>query len=144
MLDTEFHYVLMRCFNKSNKLIVQRTAQLGLYPGQPKILECLLEEDGQTPKNIGRRCVLDKSTITSLLNKMEQQKLVFRQIQSADKRSVKIFLTDLGREKAAEVKKICQQVDDLALSRLSLTQQRKLTQFLHEVLFTFEEASLHE
>ena len=87
---------------------------------------------------------MDKSTITSLLNKMEQQQLVFRQIQSADKRSVKIFLTDLGREKAAEVKKICQQVDDLALSRLSLTQQRELTQLLYEVLSTFEEASLHE
>ncbi len=144
MLDSELHYVLMRCFNNSNKLIVQRTAQLGLYPGQPKILECLLEEDGQTPKNIGMRCVLDKSTITILLNKMEQQQLVFRQIQSADKRSVKIYLTDLGRKKAVEVKKICQQVDDLAVSGLSLTQQRELTQLLQEVLSTFEEASLHE
>ena len=53
MLDQELHFLLLRAFHHSNRLITQQIAVLGLYPGQPKILEYLLEHetmDGDTFK----------------------------------------------------------------------------------------------
>ncbi len=73
MLNYEIHFLLLKCFHYSHKLMTQKTSNIGLYPGQPKILECLYEKDGQTPKEIGQTCVLDKSTMTSLIQKMETQ-----------------------------------------------------------------------
>ena len=57
MLDSELHFLLIRCFYANNRLLAQKTAaaQLDLLPGQPKILEWLWEQDGETPKSIGCR-----------------------------------------------------------------------------------------
>lgn len=66
----DLHYLLLLGFNRSNKAIVSKTSLEGLMPGQPKILEFLLEHDGCTQKEISNGCVLDKSTVTSLLSRM--------------------------------------------------------------------------
>ena len=54
MLDQELHFLLLRAFHHSNRLITQQIAVLGLYPGQPKILEYLLEHDGCIARDICR------------------------------------------------------------------------------------------
>lgn len=138
MLNQEIHFLLLKCFHYSNKMIVQKTSELGLYPGQPKILECLLEKDGQTPKEIGMTCVLDKSTMTSLLQKMEKQGLIYRKLHQHDKRSVLIFLTDSGMKLALEVKKICHQVDDIAYQNLSI-EKKELNEILNQIIHHFKE-----
>lgn len=138
MLDSELHFLLLKCFHCSQKMIVQQTAKLDLCPGQPKILECLYEMDGQTPKDIGKKCVLDKSTMTSLLKKMELQGLIYRQEQPDDKRSVRIFMTELGREKAEKVMIICRSVDRLAFENIPLDLQQELVKILGKVLYNFE------
>lgn len=43
------------------------------------------------------RCVIDKSTITSLLGKMEKQGFIKRTNNPTDKRAVYIWLTDTGK-----------------------------------------------
>lgn len=96
-MPDNLHFMLMKCFHHSNKAIVKRNTALSLLPGQGKILECLIEEDGLSPKELGIRCVIDKSTITSLLGKMEKQGFIKRTDDPEDKRAVNIWLTEAGR-----------------------------------------------
>ena len=49
------HFLLMTAFHGSNRLMQKLTAPLGLFPGQPKILETLWAEDGLTPKALSVR-----------------------------------------------------------------------------------------
>lgn len=141
MLDEELHFLLIQCYNHNNKLLAHKTAAAGLHllVGQPKILECLWEKDGSTPKELGVRCVLDKSTITSLLSKMERQQLVFRRAHDTDKRSVRIFLTETGREAAAALKQVGHAVDACAQRHLSAQEQKTLVELLCKVRSAFEE-----
>lgn len=90
-MPDNLHFMLMKCFHHSNKAIVKRNTALSLVPGQGKILECLIEEDGLSPKELGIRCVIDKSTITSLLGKMEKQGFIKRTDDPEDKRAVNIL-----------------------------------------------------
>ncbi|WP_411656037.1 MarR family transcriptional regulator [Anaeromassilibacillus sp. SJQ-1] len=78
MLEAELHFLLLCGFHYSNKAISQKVLALGLYPGQPKILEYLLEHDGAIAKEIGEGCVIDKSTIANLLVRMERQNLLYK------------------------------------------------------------------
>lgn len=141
MLDEELHFLLIQCYNHNNRLLARKTAaaDLHLLVGQPKILECLWEKDGRTPKELGVQCALDKSTITSLLSKMEQQQLVFRRAHDTDRRSVKIFLTEEGRKKAAVLKEIGAEVDACAMAHLSAAEQKNLVALLGKVRAAFEE-----
>ena len=138
MLDRQLHFLLLRCYYNTSRLIAQRTQSLGLLSGQPKILECLLEQNGRTPKEIGRCCALDKSTITSLLSKMERQGLVRRRAQDTDRRSVRIYLTELGLDRARQVAEICQEVDRMVLESLTPQQREELLQSLGAILVSLE------
>lgn len=136
MLNQELHFLLLQAFHYSNKMMTQQTLALELYPGQPKILECLIEEDGLTPKEIGQKCVLDKSTMTTLLKKMEQQKYIYFQIKNHDKRSKRVYLTNFGKQKAREVKKICQMVDNIGYKSLDI---QKTNDLLNQIINNFKE-----
>lgn len=105
MLSGELHFLLLKSFHHSNKNIVQKISSLKLLPGQPKILEYLLEHNGSIAKDISNYCVLDKSTITSLLVRMEKDGLITRKAHSTDKRSAYIYLTEKGLQMAHKVKK---------------------------------------
>ena len=83
--------------------------QDGLLPGQPKVLEYLHEHDGCTQKQLGEGCALDKSSITGLLTRMDQQGLVRRQTAADDRRVSLVCLTEgrpeTGRARAAGLRR---------------------------------------
>lgn len=138
VLSNELHFLLMKCFYNNNRMIVKKIQGMDLLPGQPKILECLAEGDGITPKEIGRCCALDKSTVTGLLGKMEHQKLVFRRTLPSDKRSVKIYLTNQGKQMVRQVKEVFKEVDAFATQNLTFDELEQLIHLLNKILTTFE------
>lgn len=139
MLDQELHFLLLRAFHHSNRLIVQQIAGLGLYPGQPKILEYLLEHDGCIARDICRDCVLDKSTMTNLLGRMERQGLIVREENGQDKRASFLRLTEDGRVLAERTKEIFRQTDAQATRTLSQDEQAQLVRLLKMVTLNLEE-----
>ena len=76
MLEDQFHFQLLKCFNHQKRWINQRTIQIDVLPGQSKVLQCLDEHGPLSPKEIGKLCIVDKSTTTSLLNKMEKMNYI--------------------------------------------------------------------
>lgn len=134
----DFHFLIMRCFNHSNRAVVTRTGKIALLPGQSKILECLLEHNSLSPKEIGQFCAVDKSTMTSLLNKMEEQGLIARKADPKDRRGVQIWLTKIGAGRAEEASSLCAEVDRLALKNISASQQKQLCELLQIVTENLE------
>ena len=130
----ELHKLLLISYNYSAKAIVKQTSQIGLMPGQPKILEFLLENDGCTQKEIGLGCALDKSTVTCLLHKMEEMDLIKKAPHESDKRSSIILLTEKGREIAIEVKKISCSVDEGAWEDIDEEDKTIFIQTLQKII----------
>lgn len=137
-MPENLHFMLMKCFHHSNKAIVKENATLSLLPGQGKILECLMEKDGLSPKELGLRCVIDKSTITSLLGKMEKQGFIKRTNNPTDKRAVYIWLTDTGKMLGEKVIKKGKNIDNEALKNLSSKQRNDLENMLKILERTYE------
>ena len=92
MLAQELHYLLLVGYQYSSRAIIKQTNARQLMPGQPKILEFLLEHNGCTQREIGEGCALDKSTVTSLLYRMEDLGLVRKEACEQDRRVSHIFL----------------------------------------------------
>lgn len=139
MLSEELHFLLLKSFHHSNKNIIQKISSLNLLPGQPKILEYLLENNGSIAKDISNYCVLDKSTITSLLIRMEKDNLIMRKAHSTDKRSAYIYLTEKGLQMAHKVKEICFSIDNKALKNISPQEQQNLLKSLNTIIKNLEE-----
>ena len=112
MLDQELHYLLMVGYNLGSRAITSRIADTGLLPGQPKILEYLMEHDGCTQKEISEGCGLDKSTIAILLPKLDKAGLIRRESCSTDRRFFHVYLTAEGKKMGAQVRQICASWDE--------------------------------
>lgn len=133
MLEDQFNFQLLKCFYQQKRDINQKTNQIDVLPGQSKFLLCLKEYDSLSPKELGNLCCIDKSTTTTLLNKMEKMNYIEKKNQNQDKRSIQIHLTKLGYEKAIQVERICKESNQYFLSSLSKEDQIKIIQLLKQI-----------
>ena len=79
--------------------------KLGLTEGQPKILYLLRRNDGYVQKDLAEFCGIRQSTLTVLLEKLEERKLIRKEktYVSGMKRAYRIYLTEEGKKKAEEL-----------------------------------------
>ena len=82
---------------------------LGLTYTQYVTIICLWEQDDQTVKGLSEKLFLEPSTLTPMLKRLETMGYVRRERDKEDERSVRISLTDAGRqlrEKAFDYREI--------------------------------------
>ena len=141
MNDRDLHYLLLLGHQRTNKRISAQTRKEGLMPGQPKILEFLLEHNACNQKEIALGCALDKSTVTSLLSRMAEEGLITRATPSEDRRRALVCLTEKGRRCAVRVRDICAQVDALAWRDIPEQEREVFLQVFRRLLANLEEPS---
>ena len=95
-------------------LYIQRHAA-GLGQAEAHIL-CHLDEAGDSPlADVHRAFAHKRSTLTGVLDRMEEAGLIRREPGSEDRRSYIIRLTPAGKKKASRVHKLLESLEALAL-----------------------------
>jgi DNA-binding MarR family transcriptional regulator len=92
-LVTQIHHLGRRVFSE---LLKEHGLNIG--PGQGRILFALWQEDGVPINDLIKKTLLRKSTLSELLDSLENAKLVNRVQSKEDKRKVLIELTDKTRQ----------------------------------------------
>ena len=134
MDEEALHILLMLGFHRSNREIGRRIKREGLMPGQPKILEYLWFHDGASQKDISRECIIDKSTVTSLLKRMEKLDLIRKETRPDDQRGINIYLTDKGWEKAKEIRKVIYATDDAMWQGIPEEEKQQFMRTFHKII----------
>lgn len=97
---------LPRLFGVAGRMLGAVGARLagkhGLSPGGFFLLRTLLVEDGLSSGEVARRCWMTPATTTSLVDTLERDGYVRRKRDGADRRVVRLHLTDTGRAAADE------------------------------------------
>lgn len=70
-------------------------AQSGLTVPQISVLKALSAQDGQSLKNLSNDLGLSHSTVSGIVDRLERNGLVKRQVDAQDKRITRIYLTGL-------------------------------------------------
>lgn len=134
MDEEALHILLMLGFHRSNREIARRIKREGLMPGQPKILEYLWFHDGASQKDISRECIIDKSTVSSLLKRMEKLDLIRKETRPDDQRGINIYLTDKGWEKAKEIRKVIYATDDAMWQGIPEEEKQQFMRTFHKII----------
>nr|WP_211100199.1 MarR family transcriptional regulator [Azospirillum halopraeferens] len=87
-------YSAGHAFNRVYKPLLDR---IGLTYPQYLVMVLLWEEDGRTVGSLGEKLLLESSTLTPLLKRLEALGHVRRTRDPADERQVRVSLTDQGR-----------------------------------------------
>ncbi len=90
-------------------------ARHGVYEGQQFILRSLWSQDGLTPGEVAKRLGLSTPTITRATTRMEAAGLLRREPHPTDRRLVRLYLTERGRDLEATIEDEMARLTDRAL-----------------------------
>jgi len=106
-------------------------ARLQLTYSQFQVMSVLWEDGSHVVGTLAERLVLDVSTISPLLKRLESRGLVVRRRDERDERRVVITLTERGLALRSEENAILEQVG--VSTHLTAAQERSLVQQLHRL-----------
>lgn len=119
-MENSIHYKLRECHTNCQKTIIGRIKEnTDLRPGEPKILEFLLEHEPCEQKQIATGCSLDSASVTGILGRMEKRGLVKRENMNGNRRSLYVSMTDEGRRLSKVVEDTFLSVDSAAIKGMS-------------------------
>jgi len=92
-----------------------RWSEIGLYRGQPFVIEALCRREGMTQSELAVAMHVQPATITHMVQHMQRAGLIERQSDERDLRVSRVFLTDAGRAMAQPVEDVCRVIGEKAL-----------------------------
>jgi DNA-binding MarR family transcriptional regulator len=120
------------------KIVRDKVSHYGLTPTQFFLLIALYEENGILITALAKKVALDKSTLTSLLDRLERDDLIQRTAHPTDRRIIQIYLTPKAEAMRDDLLRIYSEVNGLFLSRLT---SEELKNF-EEILGKFERVEM--
>jgi len=132
-LEQCVNFVLTKAQNAVHQLFKAELAPYGVTPGQYGVLRCLWDQNGMTAKQLADRLSLDGSTITGILDRMEQKGLIERHTDPRDRRALKVVLTDQGWNLKEPLTKAIEEANRKALQSFSQEEAELLKKLLDEM-----------
>ncbi|HEX3021130.1 MAG TPA: MarR family transcriptional regulator [Lachnospiraceae bacterium] len=134
-MNTRFHKLLISTSNSHYKKSTSQFVNLGLSPGQPKILETLKQLEGCMQKELAKACEVEPATITSILPSMEKNDLIKREtvVYETGKRALSVSLTDKGKVMEREVARIIDEVEELSFRGFTEAEKETFLSLLERI-----------
>lgn len=126
----ELHQCINFLLSKAQQSVYQhfktKLAEYDVTPVQYGILACLWQQNGQAPSQIAANLNLDSSTITGILDRMENKGLLKRTPDPGDRRALKVVLTEAGSALQEPIDKIISEANEEVMEGLSLSERETL------------------
>lgn len=90
-------YLMNRIMGRYNASLRDEMADLGLSTPKMRALAVLSVIDGPLIRELAVFTVVDPSTLSRSLDQLQADGMIRREVDSADSRAVRIFISDVGR-----------------------------------------------
>jgi len=140
MKTDETIYLIGRIREKANLYILKELVQLGLKdiaPSHGDILATLFQHGECTMTDIANSINRDRSTVTSLVNKLIKLGYILSKKDVNDSRSTIIFLTEKGKELEPGFKKISQRLYNIEYKGISDNEKEIFEKILEKIYNNF-------
>ncbi len=131
--DDEIAYLLVQLGFHVARRFSERLAPLGLEPRQFGMLTRLAANEGKSQQAMGELIGLNPTRMVFLVDELEKKGLVERRRNPDDRRSYELYLTDQGRAKLSEARRISTDHDREIGASISGAQRRELAALLRQL-----------
>lgn len=115
--------------NRYNQLV----ADFGITQSIGYLLINIDEKEGNTVSEVAALLGLKSTSLSRMLSQMEKMGLIYRESNKGDKRSVKIFLTELGKEKRHLARGLVRQFNNYLNEHISGKEKEQLINTLKKI-----------
>ncbi len=138
-MNFTFHYLLMANHIMLQKQLFNNIKDLKLTLGQPKVLDYLRQNDGAMQKDIAQGCHIEAASLSTILNGMEKNGLITRNIDKYNRRNINIFMTEKGKEICKRIEQEFITIEKKAFYNFSEKEIQKLTEYMIKIYNNLEE-----
>ena len=124
------HTLLMRTAHRQRGYLRPYLQEIGLSPGQPKVLRCLTWHGTCSQRKLADACEVDPAAICRMLDSMERAGLVRRQPAPGSRREGLVTMTDAGRQAFDAWERQCVQIDGQMLTGFSEQERSQFRDYL--------------
>ncbi len=127
-----------QAFREKCLLLMRAEGIDGLFPGAMPLILHLGEADGLTISELARRCGLENSTMTPLLDELEKRKLAARVRDPEDRRAVRLHLTAQGRAMEPRLRSVLNRLQTAAFDGLGEPEIEAMMQVMEKIVHNLE------
>jgi len=92
-----------------------------------------IDKEGTAVSQLAGLLGVKATSLSRILNNMEESGLIYREAAAGDKRSVKVFLTDFGREKRQLAKGVVRSFNEYLNNNLTIQEKNHLVNGLQKL-----------
>lgn len=126
--------LLGRAAMLKDRIIDRHMEPYGITAAQFKVLIIMAQFDVDTPAELCRHLSLDSGAMTRMLDRLEQKNLLVRQRSEADRRQVRLVLTDDGQALADLLPQVGADAMNQLAGAISPQELQSLEQILKKIL----------
>ena len=133
-------YLLRKIVIKTKRQADSFVAEYGLTAQQGRTIDFIAshEQAGVIQQDIARMFGLQKATITSLIQGLEQKGYIERRASPTDDRKKMLYVLEKGRVLIEQFLQTAEQVEAELLKPLTLQERRTLASLLHKIDKNFD------
>ncbi len=146
-METKGGFLISRVKRVGSRRFDRLLAESGIdaFNGaQGRILYVLWQQDDVPISTLSAQTGLANTTLTSMLDRMEQAELVQRVPARHDRRKVHIVLTDKAKTLQGDYERISQEMNELYYIGFSEEEIRQFEGYLYRILDNLEGGTHHE
>ncbi len=133
ILTDAISFLLSRTYSRMKNLFLKKLKKYGITPEQWVLLAKISEEDGISPTDLSLVSLRDKPYTTRLIEKLEENGLIFKEGSKSDRRSALIYLTKRGAEIKKEIIPIADEINEWLVENMDENEVKVLKNLLHKM-----------
>lgn len=127
-------FLLAKAYQKAHGRFKEVLKPYGLTNLQHLVLEGLWYDAGQTAAELGKLLIMDKATLSGVLDRMAEAGWIEKRPDPGDRRVVRLFTTDRADDQKAELIELRKQANTELLARFSMEEQVLLKRMLRDLM----------
>jgi DNA-binding MarR family transcriptional regulator len=134
-----FGHYLSAIYRHLQMLIAAELAPFRIGSGQYIFLLMITANEGISQKELSEELLIDKTTTAKAVKKLEAEGYVIREVDPADNRYYKIYLTESGKIMIPKVQDVLKKVMNISLNGISDNEHQLLTGLLKKMLLSLND-----
>ena len=133
ILTDAISFLLSRTYSRMKNIFLKKLKKYGITPEQWVLLAKISEEEGISPTDLSLVSLRDKPYTTRLIEKLEENGLIFKEESKSDRRSAFIYLTKRGAEVKKEIIPIADEINEWLVENMDENEVKVLKNLLHKM-----------
>ena len=127
-------FLLAKAYQKAHGMFKKQLQPDGLTNLQHLVLEGLWYREGQTAAELGKLLILDKATLSGILDRMVEADWIHKALDSSDKRVVRLYPSAKAEAIKADLIEERVKANESLLSIFSVQEKVLLKRFLKDLI----------